>query len=92
MASRSRTPRRRWSVEFKKRVVAEASQPGVSGAKIAHRYDLNANLLFSWKNKFGDGAALVPIEITLDDSDHLPTLASQSPDVGGAAASAETSS
>ena len=89
MASRSRAPRRRWSIEFKKRVVAEASQPGVSGAEIARRYDLNANLLFNWKNKFGSGVELVPVEVA---PDNLPTLVSQELDVGVAAASTETSS
>jgi transposase len=92
MASRSRAPRRRWSVEFKKRVAAEASQPGVSAAEIARRYDLNANLLFNWKNKFGNGIELVPVEISSDNGDHLPTLLTQRPDVGVAAANAGPSS
>lgn len=92
MASRSRAPRRRWSVEFKKRVVAEASQVGVSGAEIARRYDLNANLLFNWKNKFGSGLELVPIEVARESGDHLPTLVSQRMDVDVAAVNAETSS
>ena len=87
----SRAPRRRWSIEFKKRVVAEASQPGVSGAEIARRYDLNANLLFNWKNKFGFGVELVPVEVVADSGDHLPTLVSQRPDGRAVAASAETS-
>ena len=53
MASRPRTSRRRWSDTFKKRVVAEVSQPGVTVAQIAHRYDLDANRISNWKTKFG---------------------------------------
>ena len=67
MTSRSSTPRRRWSTAFKKRVVAEAIQPGVSTAQIARRHDLNSNLVLNWKKKFGSSATLVPVEITTDD-------------------------
>jgi transposase-like protein len=42
MASKSRSSHRRWSDTFKKRVVAEASQPGVTISQIAHRYDVDA--------------------------------------------------
>jgi transposase len=66
MARKTRSPRRTWSTGFKKRVVAEASQPGVSAAQIARRYDLNANLLFNWKKKFGAGGPLLPVEIVAD--------------------------
>lgn len=67
MSRKTRSPRRTWSTCFKKRVVAEASQPGVSAAQIARRYDLNANLLFNWKRKFGAGSPLLPVEIVADD-------------------------
>ena len=67
MASNFKTPRRRWSDAFKKRVAAEAFQPGTSTAQIAGRYDLTANLVLNWKKKFGPGAALVPVEVTMDD-------------------------
>lgn len=40
--------RRRWSVEFKRMVVGEASVSGTSTAEVARRYDMNANLLFKW--------------------------------------------
>jgi Transposase len=67
MASNFKTPRRRWSDAFKKRVAAEAFQPGTSTAQIAGRYDLTANLVLNWKKKCGPGAALVPVEVTMDD-------------------------
>jgi transposase len=75
MASRQRTSRRRWSDTFKKRVVDEASQPGVTVAQIADRYDLDAKRIASWKSKFGSGAALVPVEVTADNGE-VSTLAS----------------
>jgi transposase-like protein len=71
MASRPRTSRRRWSDTFKKRVVAEVSQPGVKVVQIAHRYELDARRISNWKTKFGSGAVLVPVEVTADD-DNLP--------------------
>ncbi len=91
MASRTRAPRRRWSIAFKKRVVAEASQLGVSGAEIARKYDLNTNLLFNWKNKFGSAVDLVPVEITPGDSP-LPRLVSPRQDVSADVAHQQTSS
>ena len=60
--SRCRT-RRRWSVEFKRQVVAEALAPGVSVAAVARRYDLNANLVFNWRRRYGGGVFL-PVAIS----------------------------
>jgi len=62
MVSKSRTSRRRWSDTFKKRVVAEASQPGLTVAQIARRYDLDAKRISNWKTKFGFREILVPVE------------------------------
>ena len=64
MAPRSKTPRRRWSETFKKRVVAEASEPGATVAQIARRYDLDARRVSNWIKKFSSGAALIPVEVT----------------------------
>ena len=68
MAARPRTSRRRWSDTFKKRIVAEASEPGVTVTQIARRYDLDARRVSNWMKKFGSGVALVPVEVTSDDS------------------------
>ena len=68
MASGSRTLRQRWSDAFKKRIVAEASEPGVTVAEIARRYDLDARRVSNWMKKFGSGVALVPVEVTSDHS------------------------
>ncbi len=63
MSGMPRRTRRRWSDDFKRRVVAEALQSGVSVAAIARRYDLNNNLLFNWKRRFGVDLAFLPVEV-----------------------------
>ena len=68
MASGSRTLRQRSSDAFKKRIVAEASEPGVTVAEIARRYDLDAGRVSNWMKKFGSGVALVAVEVTSDHS------------------------
>ena len=45
MAGRART-RRRWSQEEKRRSVAQTLIPGVS---VSRRYDVNTNLVFTWR-------------------------------------------
>jgi len=74
MAGRSKTPRRRWSETFKKRVVAEASEPGATVAQIARRYGLDARRVSNWMKKFGSGAALIPVEVTSDGNGLLTPL------------------
>ena len=64
MSDKARRSRRRWSEEFKRRVVAEAMAPGASAAAIARRHDLNANLLFNWKRRYGMSDRFLPIEIS----------------------------
>jgi len=54
---RARRRRRRWSGSEKRRIVAESYAPGSSVSRVARRYDLNANLLFTWRRQLG---ALVP--------------------------------
>jgi transposase len=45
--------RRAWSTEEKRRIVAESLEPGASVSVVARRYDLNANLLFTWRRQIG---------------------------------------
>ncbi len=63
MTGKARRSRRRWSEDFKRRVVAEAAAPGMSTAAVARRYDLNANLLFNWKRRYGVSDRFLPVEI-----------------------------
>ena len=48
MAGRQRM-RRRWSQEEKRRIVAQTLMPGVSVSQVARRYDVNTNLVFTWR-------------------------------------------
>ncbi len=64
MTGKARRSRRRWSEVFKRRVVAEASAPGMSAAAVARRYDLNANLLFNWKRRYEVSDRFLPVEIS----------------------------
>lgn len=52
-----RRRRRAWSVEEKRRIVAETLEPGASVSIVARRHDLNANMLFTWRRTLGPAAA-----------------------------------
>ena len=61
--------RRRWSEAERLRIVAESYQPGVSVSLVARRNDVNANLLFTWRRRYGKRAVgagnggLVPVVV-----------------------------
>lgn len=46
--SKAPNKRRRFTAEFKARIVADCLQPGASVARVALDYDLNANLVHKW--------------------------------------------
>src|SRR5574340_367740 len=46
-----RRKRRGWSVEDKRRIVAETFESGTSVSVVARRHDLNANTLFTWRRE-----------------------------------------
>ena len=48
---------RRWSEGDRLRIVAESYQPRVSVLVVARRIDVNANLLFTWRRRYGNRAA-----------------------------------
>ena len=50
-SGRERRRRRAWSVEEKRRIVAETFAPGASVSIVARRHDVNANLLFTWRRQ-----------------------------------------
>ena len=58
--------RRFWSTGEKRRIVAESFAPGGSVSKVAQRYGVNANLLFTWRRQQGRANAVggqEPIEL-----------------------------
>ena len=50
---RASRQRRFWSSEEKRRMIAESFTPGASVSKVAQRYGVNANLLFTWRRQEG---------------------------------------
>src|SRR6516162_9384380 len=54
--------RRFWSAEEKQRMVAESFTPGASVSKVAQRYGVNANLLFTWRRQEGRSNAVCGVE------------------------------
>lgn len=73
-----RRKRRKWSAEEKCRIVAQTKVPGVSVPQVAHRYDVNANLIFKWVRdaRYNSGSAdgpevmsFLPVEV----APRLPT-------------------
>jgi len=54
--------RRRWRLEEKLRIVAEAEQPGASFAAVARRHEVSRGLLWTWRRQVRSGAlALEPM-------------------------------
>jgi transposase len=44
-------------------MVAECAEPGASVSLVARKYDVNANLLFSWRRQFAPALDLIPISV-----------------------------
>ena len=72
--------RRFWSSDEKRRMVAESFTPGASVSKVAPRYGVNANLLFTWRrrrearsatNGGAEPLALVPVRVVLAAGDRI---------------------
>ncbi len=50
-----RVKRRMWPEAFKREIVAAASAPGASVSVVARHYDVNTNLVFTWRKLYGGG-------------------------------------
>jgi transposase len=82
MDTSKRVRRKVWSEELKREIVAAASAPGASVSVVARRYDVNANLVFTWRRLYGkppDVPQLLPVKITPDQ----PVVAPVRPAVDG---------
>jgi transposase len=62
--------RRTWSADQKQRIIAESFAPGGSVAEVVRRYGLNANMLFTWRqreradvNDVGKTVNIVPVRV-----------------------------
>ena len=60
-----RKARQHYGDDFKRQTVAETYEPGVSVSVVARRHDINANLLFRWRDdpRYSGGVNFLPIEI-----------------------------
>lgn len=77
-----RGKRRVWTVDEKRMVCAQTRAAGVSVSQVARRYDVNANLVFSWLRdpRFapGEPAGFLPVEIVEDPVCRLPVAGGES--------------
>lgn len=60
-----KSPRRRYSLETKRQIVAESYASGASVSQVSRRHDINANQIFKWRRLVRQGllgaTSLVPI-------------------------------
>jgi transposase len=61
-------PRRRWSKDEKRAIVEETEFPEASVAEVALRHEINANLLFRWRQEFRTEAESVKTKADEDES------------------------
>ena len=75
-----RRVRRFWSDDEKRRIVAQSYAPGVSVSVVARRYDVNANLIFTWRRDprykpaadAVDAPSFLPVEVVPDPPPEPP--------------------
>jgi transposase len=85
MYPRAARQRRFWSSEEKRRMVAESFTPGASVSKVAQRYGVNANLLFTGRRQEGRSNAvggaeplqLLPVTVADAGTPAAPAAASE---------------
>src|SRR3569833_1141003 len=72
MGTNNRRRHRAWPEALKREIVAATLLPGSSVARVARRYDVNANQVFAWRRRYRDGAAkpaglrLLPVRVPPD--------------------------
>jgi ferric-dicitrate binding protein FerR (iron transport regulator) len=84
--------RRRWRVEDKLRIVAEAEQPGACFAEVARRNEVSRGLLWNWRSQVRRGkltvASFLPVQVVngatvLEPQPPLPRTSSLTAAVAG---------
>jgi len=83
MAGKKGQKKRFWADEEKRSICEQALAPGVSVAQVAHRYSMNANLIFKWLKdpRFSPaagetpggpegGSVFLPVEVSGSTIDH----------------------
>ncbi len=71
--------RRRWRLEEKLRIVAEAEQPGASFVAVARRHEVSRGLLWTWRRQVRSGAlspepmpTFLPVRVVADAGSACP--------------------
>ena len=79
-------PRRQaWSIDRKRRIIAESFEPGASVAEVARHHGVNANLLFTWRRQQGaakmadsrESPQLAPVTITTEPVSSVAAVTSE---------------
>jgi transposase len=73
-------PRRRWSADDKRAIVAETFEPGATVSGVARRHGMSASQLFAWRRELRsrgqaapDAAAFAPVALALPPADLPPS-------------------
>ena len=81
-----RTKRRHkvWPEALKREIVAACLVPGASVSMVARQYDVNTNMVFTWRKLYGGAPdmvapQLVPVVVTPDPPVAAPSAASADP-------------
>jgi transposase len=65
----SRSKRKSYTLDEKRRMVSESYAPGASVSRVARRHEINANLLFTWRRQMRAATTptpsieLIPVDI-----------------------------
>ena len=60
MDTSERVRRKVWPEALKREIVAAALAPGASVSVVARQYDVNANLVFTWRRLYGNAPDVSP--------------------------------
>jgi transposase-like protein len=87
--------RRRWRLDDKLRIVAEAEQPGVRFADVARRHEVSRSVLWAWRKQVREGALVaepapvfLPVQVTPDVPPALPAAPAEAAAPAGPARAA----
>ena len=75
---RARRRHRSWPEALKREIVAASCAPGASVSIVARQYDVNTNMVFTWRKRYGDAPTtapsplLVPVVVTPDQVGTTP--------------------
>jgi len=77
----TQTPRRRWSLTDKRRIVAETVARGASVSAVARRYGVHASQLFAWRKAAREGLLSDAPGLVDDDGapDFVPVVIAAGP-------------